>query len=67
VLDEGQLAKLKEMIHMTAIEKMIAEEESVKIAKNAFREGAKLDFIKKITGLPADLLRQLQADLEIEV
>jgi hypothetical protein len=67
VLDEEQLAKLKEMINMTAIEEMIRRDDRIEVAKNLLSEGIMQDVIHKATGLPADLLRQLQADLEIEV
>jgi hypothetical protein len=38
-------------------------ERDMEIARNALTEGATFEFVQKITGLSADAIRNIQADL----
>jgi len=43
-----------------------AKESAIEIAKNALREGATAEFVKKITGLAIEIIQRLQKELEEE-
>ena len=50
---------------MTDLVTMLLEDKAIEIAKNALKEGATVEFIKKITGLTADTIKRLQEELNI--
>jgi predicted transposase/invertase (TIGR01784 family) len=69
--DKEKIRKLREVLNMTAVMEMIREEtreeaiqdNKIEIAKNALAEGLSLDVIKRITGLTAKQIKQIQAEL----
>jgi predicted transposase/invertase (TIGR01784 family) len=75
ITDKERMEKLKEVLGMFAVLEMIKEEareeareeaiqdSKIEIAKNALKEGATVEFIKKITGLKKKTIQQLQAEL----
>ena len=44
----------------------LLEDRDIEIAKNALREGATAEFVKKITGLAIEIIQRLQKELEEE-
>ena len=48
------------------IKKEGARKNAIEIAKNALREGATAEFVKKITGLAIEIIQRLQKELEEE-
>ncbi len=66
VNDSAQLGKLKELLNMTAIAEMMLKDERVEIAKNALKEGASIEFTRRITGLDESTIKHLQAELDNE-
>jgi hypothetical protein len=64
IADKEKLRKFREVLNMTAVMQMIWDEavqdNKIEIAKNALGEGLSVDIIKKITGLTAKELQELQ-------
>ncbi len=67
IKDDETLAQIKEVLNMSAIAEMIREDavhdRDVTIARNAFKEGATLEFVRKITGLDTNTLKKVYEEV----
>jgi len=66
-LSKDEAGQLLEVLKMTDLAEMLVDkvisEREIEIAKNALREGAAIDFVKKITGLDETTIKRLQMEI----
>lgn len=66
IKDKEQLAKLKELMNMTAVAEMIANDKAIEIAKNMLKDNEPIEKIIKYTSLDESTIKHLQTELNNE-